>query len=54
VLTDEDKARLQKLGRNGDRIDPKAWGTWTGSVPNHEATAEEVLGGSINEPVGVR
>ena len=45
VLTEEDKARLQKLGQNGDVIDPKAWGTWTSSVPNHQATAEEVLGG---------
>jgi catalase len=54
VLTDEDTARRQTLGQNGDRIDPTAWGTWTGSVPNRQATAEEVLGGSINEPVGVR
>jgi catalase len=45
VLTDEDKQRLQKLGDNGDTIDPKAWGAWTGSVPNHQASAEEVLGG---------
>jgi catalase len=45
VLTDEDRARLQRLGQNGDVIDPKAWGTWTSSVPNHQATAEEVLGG---------
>jgi catalase len=45
VLTDEDKQRLQNLGSNGDTIDPKAWGTWTASVPNHRATAEEVLGG---------
>jgi catalase len=45
VLTDEDQARLKKLGQNGDALDPKAWGTWTASVPNHQATAEEVLGG---------
>jgi catalase len=45
VLTDEDQARRKKLGQNGDVIDPKAWGTWTASVPNHQATAEEVLGG---------
>jgi catalase len=45
VLTDADQSRLQKLGRNGDLIDPKAWGTWTSSVPNHRASAEEVLGG---------
>jgi catalase len=44
VLTDEDQARLQRLGHNGDAIDPKAWGTWTSSVPNTRATAEEVLG----------
>jgi catalase len=54
VLTDADKARLQKLGRNGDRLDPKAWGAWTGSVPNHEATAEEVLGGMVTEPIGMQ
>ena len=45
VLTDQDKARLQKLGENGDRIDPKAWPTWTSSVSNRQATAEDVLGG---------
>ena len=45
LLTDEDKARLQNLGNNGDTVEPKAWGTWTASVPNYQATAEEVLGG---------
>jgi catalase len=45
VLTDDDRARLATLGENGDRIDPKAWGTWTGSVENRQATAEDVLGG---------
>jgi catalase len=45
VLTDEDKTRLQNLGSNGDKIDPKAWPKWTGSVPNYRARAEEVLGG---------
>ena len=45
VLTAEDQARLKKLGRNGDRIDPKAWGQWTGSVDDRQATAEEVLTG---------
>jgi len=45
ILTDEDKARLQKLGQNGDTIDPKAWPKWTSSVPNRQATAEDVLGG---------
>jgi len=45
VLTAEDQARLKKLGNNGDRIDPKAWGTWTASVASRQATAEEVLKG---------
>jgi catalase len=45
VLTAEDKQRLQNLGNNGDTINPQAWGKWTASVPNHRATAEEVLGG---------
>jgi len=45
VLTAEDQARLKKLGHNGDRIDPKAWGQWTGSVDDRQATAEEVLTG---------
>jgi catalase len=45
VLTAEDEARRQRLGDNGDVVDARAWGTWTGSVPNHQATAEEVLGG---------
>ena len=47
VLTDDDQARLAKLGNNGDRIDAKAWGKWTGSVPNQQATADEVLGGMM-------
>ena len=51
VLTAEDQARLQKLGSNGDRIDAKAWGTWTGSVDDRQATAEEVLKG-MPAPVG--
>jgi catalase len=45
VLTDEDKARLGKLGNNGDKIDHAAWGTWTSSVNNYQASADEVLGG---------
>jgi catalase len=45
VLTDEDKARLKKLGNTGDKIDPAAWGKWTSSVPNHRASAADVLGG---------
>jgi catalase len=44
VLTDEDKRRLEKLGNNGDAIDPNVWGQWTSSVENRQATAEEVLG----------
>jgi catalase len=53
VLTDEDQARLKKLGSNGDRIDPTVWGKWTSSVRNYQATAEEVLGGmriTVPEP----
>jgi catalase len=49
VLTEEDQRRLQRLGRNGDAIDPSAWGTWTSSVKNHQATADEVLAG-LPEP----
>jgi len=45
VLTDQEKARLQNLGSNGDKLDAKAWGKVTGSVANHQATAEEVRGG---------
>jgi catalase len=45
LLTGDDQARLEKLGNNGDRFDPKAWGTWTGSVKDHKASPEEVLGG---------
>lgn len=47
VLTDEDKKRLENLGNNGDTIDPSAWGQWTSSVANRQATAEEVLGGTL-------
>jgi catalase len=51
VLTEEDAARLRSLGRNNDSVDRTAWGTWTSSVPNHQATAEEVLGGMrMTEP----
>lgn len=45
VLTAEDEERLQKLGNNGDVIEPTAWPKWTSSVENRAATAEEVLGG---------
>ena len=52
VLTEEDQRRLKDLGNNGDRIDPTVWGTWTSSVKNHPATAEEVLGGMQKTPGG--
>lgn len=45
VLTAEDEKRLQNLGANGDTLDASQYGKWTGSVENHAATAEEVLGG---------
>jgi catalase len=45
VLTKDDQARLKNLGANGDAIDPKAWGKWTGSVENRRATPADVLGG---------
>jgi catalase len=45
VLTDEDQHRLKNLGNNGDKIDPKVWGTWTSSVENLKATPEQVLKG---------
>lgn len=45
ALTDEDRQRLDRLGDNRDTIDPSAWGTWTSSVPNRRATADEVLSG---------
>src|SRR5690606_12791914 len=47
VLTGDEKARMGKLGENGDAIDPEAWGQWTSSVENHQATAEEVLEGRL-------
>ncbi len=49
VLTQVDQQRLQKLGDNGDRIDPERWGQWTSSVEVHPATAEEVLGPMMME-----
>jgi catalase len=45
LLTDDEKKRLRNLGNNGDRIDPTVWGTWTSSVHNHQARAEDVLNG---------
>ena len=53
VLTPEDQRRLQQLGNNGDSIDPAAWGKWTGSVENRQATAADVLGG-MREVSGAR
>ena len=52
VLTDAEKARMEKLGDNGDRIDPEVWGQWTSSVENHQATAEEVLEGRLPAAAG--
>ncbi len=54
VLTDDDAVRLQKLGSNGDKIDPAAWGAWTASVPNYQATAEDVMGGMKNVKIEKR
>jgi catalase len=45
VLTEDEKRRLQNLGKNGDKIDAERWGQWTSSVKNHQASAEDVLGG---------
>jgi catalase len=45
LLTEDDKRRLQNLGKNGDEIDPEVWGQWTSSVKNRQVTAEEVLNG---------
>lgn len=45
TLTDEEVKRLENLGRNGDTIDAAQWGTWTSSVVNHPATAEQVSAG---------
>ena len=50
VLTEEDKARLQKLGENGDVIDPNVWGRHTSSVTNYQASADEVFGGRLTVP----
>jgi catalase len=52
LLTDEDTARLKKLGDNGDAIDSKAWGKWTSSVPDQQVTADDVLGGMRTAMVG--
>jgi catalase len=45
VLTRDDQQRLEHLGSNGDKIDATAWGTWTSSVTNYQAKADEVLNG---------
>jgi catalase len=50
VLTDDEKRRLQNLGKNGDKIDETVWGQWTSSVKNYKASAEEVWGGMRNVP----
>jgi catalase len=54
VLTEEDARRLQNLGSNGDTIDPDVWGQRTGSVENHRATADEVIGGMQEAPNPIR
>ncbi|MDB6454036.1 catalase [Falsirhodobacter sp. 20TX0035] len=48
VLTEEDQRRLANLGANADVIDETVWGQWTSSVKNRQATAEEVLGGTLD------
>jgi catalase len=53
VLTDEDKARLQQLGNNGDKIEPNAHGQWTSAVENRQATAEEVLHGMMHKEMAM-
>ena len=42
-LTDEERQRLSNLGKNGDSMDPSDYPKMTSSVPNHQATADEVL-----------
>jgi catalase len=49
VLTEDEKKRLKNLGHNGDKLDPKPWGQWTSSVPNHQSSAEEVLMGKVGK-----
>jgi len=43
ALTDDERARLARLGDNGDAIDPSASPRMTGSVEDRQATAQEVL-----------
>jgi catalase len=45
ALTAEDQRRLQKLGNNGDVVDPGKWGKWTRSVDDQQVTADQVLAG---------
>ena len=45
MLTDEDKARVAKMGSNGDTLRDSKPRRWTSSVHDHEARAEDVLGG---------
>ncbi|WP_128253131.1 catalase [Falsirhodobacter deserti] len=47
VLTEEDERRRASLGSNNDEIDENVWGQWTSSVKNYQASAEEVLGGTV-------
>ena len=53
VLTPEDQQRLSRLGRNGDTLDAAPYGQHTGSVPNHRASADEVLKGMSAVPATV-
>lgn len=48
VLTDEDVQRLRNLSRNGDKVDPEAWGQRSSLVENYQAKDEEVLGGACS------
>ena len=45
VLTADETTRLEKLGSNGDTLRDGKPRRWTSSVHNHQAKAEEVLGG---------
>ena len=54
ILTEEDQRRLGNLAANGDDIDADAWGRWTGSVEDRQASAEEVLGGMMETPNPVK
>ena len=50
VLTEDDKRRLQGLGNERRQDRPEAWGQWTGSVEDRQATADDVLRGMRDVP----